>query len=118
MNEEKRVPNNDPQEPTEPTGQLDLKGQDPADLVEQHVKDNYAGLNDSGRSYSQLADEAGRMGDRVLEAYLKGQKDSDAYREHESNERERAAAERGEQTKDQTKTPTNRGTKAGQQQNG
>jgi hypothetical protein len=120
MTEENSVDkiNNDPQEPTPPTGQVDLQGRDPSDFIEDHVKDNYRGLNDSGRSFAGMADEAQRMGDRVLEAWLRDQKDSESYEEFQRGERERAAAERGEQTKDQTKAPANRSTKAGQQQNG
>lgn len=111
-------PNNDPQQPTPPTGQVDLQGRDPGDFVDEHVKDNYRGLNDGGRSFAAMADEAQRMGDRVLEAWLRTQTDSDAYEEFQSGERSRVAAERGEQTKDQTKAPTNRSTKGAQQQNG
>jgi hypothetical protein len=78
MTEENSVDkiNNDPQEPTPPTGQVDLQGRDPSEFIEEHVKDNYRGLNDSGRSFAGMADEAQRMGDRVLEAWLRDQKDS------------------------------------------
>jgi rubrerythrin len=110
--------NNDPQEPTPPTGQIDLQGRDPAEFVEEHVKDNYRGLNDSGRSYEALADEAQRMGDQVLTAWLRNQSDSESYHEFQRGERSRVAAERGEQTKDPKAAPTNRSTKGGQQQNG
>jgi hypothetical protein len=118
MAEEKNVQNNNPQEPTPPTGQVDLQGRDPGDFVDEHVKENYRGLNDSGRSFATLADEAQRMGDQVLEAWLRDQKDSKSYAEFQRGERDRAAAERGEQTKDPKAAPTNRTTKNGQQQNG
>lgn len=111
-------PNNDPQEPTPPTGQVDLQGRDPGDFIDEHVQENYRELNDQGRSFEALADEAQRMGDRVLEAWLRKQKNSDSYDEFQKGERDRVAAERGEQTKDPKSAPTNRSTKSGQQQNG
>ena len=109
---------NSHQEPTPPTGQVDLQGREPGDFVADDVKDNYRQLNREGRSFEALADEAQRMGDQVLEAWLRTQKNSDEYEEFQRGERDRVARERGEQTKDQGKAPVARGTKVGQQQNG
>jgi rubrerythrin len=51
--------------------------QDPSDLIEQHVKDNYRARAEAGESYAAMADEAERMNDTTLAAHLRKQGGAD-----------------------------------------